>query len=80
MLKFENGEKSCEFENDSVILHDVIKSLGLDGKKIIAAKLNGEAMDLSRSVSSGGKVDAISADSPEGLEILRHSIPEHISE
>ena len=54
MLKFENGEKSCEFENDSVILHDVIKSLGLDGKKIIAAKLNGEAMDLSRFVSTDG--------------------------
>ena len=42
MLKFNNNEKSFECENDSVVLHDVIKSLGLDGKKVIAAKLNGE--------------------------------------
>ena len=73
MLKFNNNEKSFEFENDSVVLHDVIKSLGLDGKKVIAAKLNGELMDLSRSVSTGGEIEAITADSSEGLEILRHS-------
>jgi len=73
MLKFNSSEKSCEFENDSVIIHDVIKSLGLDSKKVIAAKLNGEAIDLSRSVNQSGTVEAVETDSPEGLEILRHS-------
>ena len=73
MLKFSNNEKSCEFENDSVVLHEIIKTLGIDNKKIIAAKFNGEAVDLSRSVNQGGEVEAISTDSPEGLEILRHS-------
>ena len=75
MLNFKNdiNEKSCEFENDSVILQDVIKALGLDSKKIIAAKFNGEVMDLSRSVNVSGEVEAIGTDSPEGLEILRHS-------
>ena len=75
MLKFNSSEnaKSCEFENDSVSLQDVIKSLGLENKKIIAAKLNGEAMDLSRNVNQSGTVEAISVDTPEGLEILRHS-------
>ena len=59
---------------DKLILHDIIKSKGLDGKKIIAAKFNGELMDLSRSVDDvEGNVEAISVDSPEGLEILRHS-------
>ena len=73
MLKFNNNGKSFESEDGSVVLHDVIKSLGLDGKKVIAAKLNGELMDLPRSVSTGGDVEAVTADSPEGLEILRHS-------
>jgi len=73
MLNFNNNGKSCEFENDSVILHDVIKSLGLDSKKVIAAKLNGQAMDLSKAVNQGGTVEAVETDSPEGLEILRHS-------
>ena len=73
MLHFKNGEKSCEIANDSATLHDVIKSLGLDGKKVIAAKFNGELMDLSRIVSESGEVEAVTTDSPEGLEILRHS-------
>ncbi|MBR1486797.1 MAG: threonine--tRNA ligase [Synergistaceae bacterium] len=75
MLKFNSNEnaKSCEFESDSVILLDVIKALGLDSKKVLAAKLDGEAMDLSRSVNKSGTIETISVDSPEGLEILRHS-------
>lgn len=73
MLKFNNNGKSCEFEDNSVIIHDVIKSLGLDGKKLIAAKLNGEPVDLSRSVSQSGEIEAVNSDSSEGLEILRHS-------
>ncbi len=62
-----------------MILHDIIKAKGLDGKnekKIIAAKFNGELMDLSRDVNSDENfcsVEAITVDSPEGLEILRHS-------
>ncbi|MBQ7221348.1 MAG: threonine--tRNA ligase [Synergistaceae bacterium] len=54
-------------------LHEVIKSLGIDSKKAIAANFNGEPRDLSASVSTSGEVSAITVDSPEGLEILRHS-------
>lgn len=73
MLAFKHGERSCEFDNDRVILQDVIKSLGLDSKKTVAVKLNDEVYDLSRAVNFGGNVDAINVDTPEGLEILRHS-------
>ncbi len=73
MLVFKHGDKECNFDSDSVILHDVVKALGLDNKKVIAAKFNDDAMDLSRVISEGGNVEAISVDSPEGLEILRHS-------
>ena len=59
--------------NEGKSLHDRIKELGLDSKKVIAAKFNGEPMDLARIVSEGGTVEPITPDSPEGLEILRHS-------
>lgn len=73
MLKFQHENKSCEFEQDSISLHEVIKSLGLDSKKVIAAKFNGNLFDLAASVNSSGEIEAITIDSPEGLEILRHS-------
>ena len=73
MLQFKHEGKSCQFDKDSITLHEVIKALGLDSKKLLAAKFNGEAMDLSRIVTSDGEVSPITADSPEGLEIIRHS-------
>lgn len=73
MLQFKHGDKEYNSDSESITLHEVIKALGLDNKKVIAAKFNGEASDLSRVVSSDGEVEAITSDSPEGLEILRHS-------
>ena len=73
MLVFRHEDKSCEFDSDSVNLHEVIKALGLDSKKVIAAKLDDTLYDLAASVNTGGEVSAITTDSPEGLEILRHS-------
>ena len=72
MLKFKNGEKFCEFDS-KVSLHEIIKALGLDSKKLIAAKFNGKAFDLSHYADSDGEVEPITTDSAEGLEILRHS-------
>ncbi len=73
MLVFRHEDKSCEFDSDSMNLHEVVKALGLDSKKIIAAKLDDTLYDLAASVNTGGEVSAITTDSPEGLEILRHS-------
>lgn len=73
MLQFKHEDKLSELNQDSATLHEALKSLGLDSKKVIAAKFNGELMDLSASVRGGGEVSPITPDSPEGLEILRHS-------
>ena len=73
MLQFKHEGKSCQFDKDSITLHEIIKALGLDSKKLLAAKFNGELRDLASSVNSGGEVSAITTDSPEGLEIIRHS-------
>jgi threonyl-tRNA synthetase len=49
--------------------------LSRDGRNgsIIAAKLNGTAVDLNRPIASEGRLEWVSVDSPEGLDILRHS-------
>ena len=73
MLQFKHEDKEYNSDSESITLHEVIKALGLDSKKVIAAKFNGEASDLSRIVNADGEVEAITTDSPEGLEILRHS-------
>ena len=73
MLVFRHEDKSCEFDSDSMNLHEVVKALGLDSKKVIAAKLDDTLHDLAASVNTGGEVSAITTDSPEGLDILRHS-------
>lgn len=56
---------------------DAIKAFDRDVlKKSLAAKLNGEEVDLNREIPSGDElisVEPITADSAEGLEIIRHS-------
>ncbi len=42
-------------------------------KKSIASKLNGELIDLKRPILEDGAIEIITQDSPEALEILRHS-------
>ena len=73
MLIFENNNNKFETQENSVKISDVLQNLKLDNKKNIAANLNGELLDLSREVSHGGTISPVTADSPEGLEILRHS-------
>ena len=42
-------------------------------KGIVAARLNGELIDLSRGLLTEGKLEPVHAQDPEGLDILRHS-------
>lgn len=41
-------------------------------KAALAVKLNGEMRDLTRTLETGGKVEIITAKSPEALELIRH--------
>ena len=61
-----------EFDSP-VSVQDALKALGLDSKKVIAGKFNDDLLDLMREINSSGKIEAITGESPEGLEILRHS-------
>jgi threonyl-tRNA synthetase len=47
--------------------------LAANGVRPIAARVNGKLVDLSRPVVEDASVEPVGADSPDGVEILRHS-------
>lgn len=53
-------------------IYELASLLSVDGG-IIAAKLNGSPVDLSRILDEDCSLEWISIDSPDGLEVLRHS-------
>jgi len=42
-------------------------------KRVVAARLDGKLIDLTRKLSQEGKIEPVYDNEPEGLEILRHS-------
>ena len=70
MFVFINNSKNIEIE--SGCYGDVIKQLG-QLKVAIAAKVDGEHYDLSAPISKGGEISAVTCESEQGLEIVRHS-------
>ncbi len=70
-LKFPDGaERSYD---DGVtplaVAEGISKSLA---KKVVAAKIDGAAWDLTRPLEGGGKIEIVMRDSPDGLDIIRH--------
>jgi threonyl-tRNA synthetase len=63
--------KSVEIRRGSRI-YELASLLSVDGG-IIAAKLNGSPVDLSRAIDEDCSLEWVSIDSPEGLDVLRHS-------
>src|SRR6266853_3032743 len=53
-------------------VRELLKSVDGSGKPI-AARLNGKLVDLSRQIDSDAKLELITAESPEGVDVLRHS-------
>src|SRR5216683_6743317 len=46
---------------------------GARGREVVAARLNGKLVDLSRPIEDDATIEPVKADSPEGLGVLRHS-------
>ena len=67
-LKIVLGEKQLEVPSGTPA-----GALLGDQPDVIAARLDGKAIDLSTPLSAPGKLEPITLGSPEGLEILRHS-------
>ncbi len=71
-IKFPDGNvKSFE---SGVTTEDIAGSIspGLR-KKALAVKFNGEMVDLSTALETDGDIEIITPESPEGIEVLRHS-------
>ncbi len=54
-------------------VRDVLKAAGLLNRQVVAAKVNDRVVDLSRGVAESCAVAPVLAESPEGLDVLRHS-------
>jgi threonyl-tRNA synthetase len=63
--------KSVEVHRGTRI-HEIVPSIGANGN-IIAAKIDGRPVDLSRQLDNDCSLAWVSIDSPEGLDVLRHS-------
>ena len=46
---------------------------GAAGRDVIAARVNGKLVDLNRTLSEDATLEPVLADSPEGVDIIRHS-------
>jgi threonyl-tRNA synthetase len=63
-LEIEPGEKARD------VAEKIGKRLARDA---VVAKLDGELIDLDAPLNGGGDFEVVTIDSPEGLEVLRHS-------
>ena len=52
---------------------DVLKTAGSLNSQVVAARVNERVVDLSRPLAENCTVSPVAVDSPEGLEVLRHS-------
>ncbi len=50
-----------------------LKQAGLMNKRVVAARVNGEIVDLSRPVTANSDIEPVAMESAEGLEVIRHS-------
>lgn len=75
-INIKYGEYSKQFEENVSVL-EVIKSFDRNAsKKVLAAKVNGEEVDLDKQLSATDEVlsvEPIMPDTLDGLELLRHS-------
>ena len=75
-LNVKYGEYSKQFE-DGVSVLDILKSFDRKAsKKALAAKVNGEEVDLNLQLPASAdeiSIEAIMPNTDDGLELLRHS-------
>ncbi|QCQ23592.1 threonine--tRNA ligase [Desulfoglaeba alkanexedens ALDC] len=70
-IEFPGGERR-DFPKGTTV-KEVLAAAGGKPDGWVAAKVNGRLVDLAAPITEGAMVEAVRIDSPEGLEILRHS-------
>ncbi|MCB4207604.1 threonine--tRNA ligase [Arthrobacter sp. UM1] len=69
----EEIEVLVEGQSATVTQGTTAAELFADRKEVVVARVNGELKDLSAVLSAGDEVEPVSVDSPDGLNVLRHS-------
>ena len=69
----EEIEVLVEGQGATVTQGTTAAELFADRKEVVVARVNGELKDLSAVLSAGDEVEPVSVDSPDGLNVLRHS-------
>ena len=78
-LTFPDGA-AREFESGTTAL-EVAKSISKSlAKKVLAVKLDGELRDATRPIESDAKIELVTAQDPEGLELIRHDAAHVLAE
>ncbi len=72
-IEIQLGDAKSRFPKGITVKEALVRLGGYDDTKLIAAKVNGKAVDLSFNLNQNSEIEAITEDSPLGLEILRHS-------
>lgn len=73
-IKIELPDGSTREIQEGATIYDLAASIGAGlARASVAAKLDGELVDLSAPLRDGSKVEIITEKSPEALEIIRHS-------
>ena len=70
-VRFADGSEGKFPKGSSV--REVLKSSPASGSGLIAARVNGALADLAKAIEEDATVEGVLADSPEGIDILRHS-------
>jgi len=70
-LRFKDGEK--EFSKGTKVEEVVKEHFKKEAQKAVAARLDGKAIDLSAALEHDGSFEVVTNDTPEGLEVIRHS-------
>lgn len=70
-VTFEDGKQRA-FPR-GISLGEALSSLGESGDAWVAARLNGALVDLDKTLEEDATVEGLTANSPKGLEVLRHS-------
>ncbi len=65
--------KNKKYTTDKNNYLSFAKEIGLPLKKLVAIKKDGELFDLKSEIKDGDVVEFVTSESPEALEILRHS-------
>jgi len=73
MIKINIENKNYIEVKEGEKIYNLLNKLNLSEEEIIAAKINNELVDLSREITEECSIEWVKKDSPEALDIYRHS-------